>query len=322
MTEGIYLPDGTFKSKERIVSDAYRTGTVVQKTPINEPFNFEKWQEVATNRKEERMEQEALPSTIEIEIPTDVPIAIAFLGDTHIGGAYHDYELLGHHVNFIREHPLVYTGMMGDLIDGFFFNPAQHGQIENIKEQTAHARSMLDALNGKMLWALAGDHDTWSERDGAGFYNDFRSRYQCHLLNGATIVKLKIGEVTYDIVTSHRFAGHSMYNNLHPQMRESHFGIRSADLYVAAHTHRKGIAQKYAQDIDGGKLQTYVSTGPYKYSDDYAQKLGYPQQREKELGAVFVTLDPHKKEVVPFWSASGVATSLTPALDESTTKDT
>lgn len=313
--DGIYMPDGSFRSREQIISDAYISGEVVQKTPLNEAFNFERWQQIAQRRRDERLEFEGYPSEVEIEIPTQTPICIAFMGDNHIGGLYHDYEMMGLHTNLVAEHPLMYAALQGDLIDGFFFNPAQDGQVESFKEQEAHAIAMLERMNGSLLYATVGDHDAWAERVGAGFYSSFVRKYGIHLLRGSSIVRLKIGEVDYTIVTAHQLPGHSMYTNTHPEKREARFGMQGADLYVAGHTHRKGVDTHHQKDIDGGRRQLFVSVGPYKYADDYAMKKGYSQQNEHERGAVWVEFNPYRREMTPYWSSQEAVDHMGKYLD-------
>lgn len=301
--DGIYLLDGSFRSRDKIVSDAYERGEVVQHTPLNEPFDYDRFHEIAVRRRDEKLEYEGYPREIDLEIPTDVPIVVGLLGDTHLGGRYLDYELLRHHVTLLHEHPLFYSALMGDLREGFFFNPAQNEQILDFDEQFGMTMAMVERIKRGLLFSLKGQHDVWEGKMGTDIYRNIRDQFGRHVLQGTSIVRLKVGDILYTLVVSHNFPGFSMYNKVHGPARTSRFHMQSGDAYIQGDSHQKGIAQQFSNDVNGGLLQTFITTGPYKYGDEYARKLGHPQQRERELGAAWIRLDPHEKQITPYWSS-------------------
>ncbi|RLF63664.1 MAG: hypothetical protein DRN30_06290, partial [Thermoplasmata archaeon] len=90
---------------------------------------------------------------------------------------------------------------------------------------------------------------------------------------------------------------------------------RNGKVVITQNTHQKAIAQQVARQANGEDLmQTYVSSGPYKYSSKYAQKQGFGQQREKSLGAVWLVLHPYRKEVEAFWSLKSAEERIKPYL--------
>ena len=314
MADGIYLPDGSFRSREKIISDTYERGEVINHTPLNVPFDFARHPEIAIRRRDEKLEMEGYPCEIDLEIPTDVPIVIGFFGDTHTGGRYSDYELMGRHVNLLGDHPLFYTALMGDLREGFFFNPAQNEQILDFDEQFAHTMAMIRRVQERLLFSLKGQHDVWEGKMGTDIYRNIRDQFGKHVLQGTSVVRVKVGDIVYTLVVSHNFPGFSMYNKVHGSSRTSRFHMQGGDAYIQGDSHQKGVAQQFSNDVEGGRQQLFITTGPYKYSDEYARKKGYAQQREQELGAVWVRFDPHRKQMTPYWSSEEAVDSVSKYL--------
>lgn len=299
---GIYRADKWgreegFKSASEIKYDALQKGIPIQETPLPQQRDFEWWQQEMIQRRDTRMEFEGRPRHIEVAIPTEIPIAVAMMGDQHLGGMYHDYELLGQHVELISEHPLIYVALGGDIVNGMFWNPGQDQELDSFWEQVAHARAMMDKMGpDKILWALEGDHDMWAGKNGITMYHDFLQRYRSHLLRGPSRVELLVGDQNYRIVTAHQFPGHSIYNKSHPAVRAGR-ELQGADVYVGYHTHDKGHSNQPVREFDGVKNQYFIMPGPYKYSDEYALKKGYAQQERDQLGAYWVIFHPHQKRI-------------------------
>lgn len=314
-SEGLIVNSkGDFKSKDQIIYDN------LEKTPPQfgnkrEEISFEEMLDEAIRRRDSKMKVEGMPDSVEVEVQSDTPIVIGLFGDPHLEGMYVDYELIREHVNEISRNPKFYSIIGGDLVEGAAFNPAQDNKLGSFEEESTFALKMLDKMNGSILSMWSGDHDEWGENGGTTIYQTIRNRYNAPVLRGSGTIRLKLGNMTYLIVAAHRLPGNSMYNNTHPENRESKFQTQGADIYVGWHTHRKGISQQVVKLADGSDLlQTFVSSGPYQYSTKYAQKLGFGKQREKELGAVWLVLHPFRKEVEAFWSMESAKERIEPYL--------
>jgi len=315
--EGIYTDSkGTFRSKDQIIYDSFEKKPVKYAEKPYEEVTFEEMIDTAISRRDSKLKFEGLPDSIEVEIDSTTPIVVGAFGDPHVMAMYCDYELLREHTNVIASNPKFYSIIGGDLVDGAAFNPAQDSKIGSFSEESLFARKMLDKIGGDSIIAmLEGDHDMWAERGGPTAYQDFKERYNTPILRGSSTITLKVGEVSYIIVASHKLPGSSIYNKTHPENRESKFGQQGADIYMGWHTHQKAIAQQVARQANGEDLiQTYISAGPYKYSSKYAQKQGFGQQREKSLGAVWLVLHPYRKEVEAFWSLKSAEERIKPYL--------
>lgn len=296
--KGLYTSpkEDSFKSDKRIKYEHIDEPVLIHHIENRQP-TFDEWTEEFIRRRNLREEFESLPEEIDIEIETKDPIIIGPIGDIHGGGKEVDYELLRKDVRFIAAHPSAYTILGGDLIDGFFFNPAQDQQIGSYNEQRMFIRSILEELQGKILCFVEGDHDMWSQKMGPTIYEQIRDTYGIPILRGASRINLRLPEVTYQMVLAHQLPGHSMYNDVHPEMREARFGTQGADIYLGFHTHKKAFHKQMVDMYEGAKEQLYVSSGSYKYSDEYSKKKGWSKQRPEKRGAVFIVLHPFTKRM-------------------------
>lgn len=315
--DGIYYPDGTFKTASQLRLEALQAGKPIYHTPFPEQRDFQYWQEEMIRRRDARIEYEGHQGEIEIEIPTDKPICIAQVGDQHIADLYHAYEMMGYDATVIREHPLMYAAIGGDLFSGFMWNPPQDKKLASFWEEREHARQYVNHIGAdKVLWAIPGDHDgpEWEGKYGGNFYTEFQYRYQAYLIRGVTKIRLRIGEQDYTMVTAHRLPGFSMYSEVHPLDRARRFGIVFADTYGCFHTHQKGIKQSVQHSFDGAKRQLLWVPGPYKYNDDYAEKHGLGRLDHKQLGPVWLVFYPDRHLVQGYWSADEAISTLAPYL--------
>jgi len=308
--QGLIYPDGSFKSDKQLKYENLEDPVLIRHKTEGKPPTFTEWTEEFARRRDLREEFEGLPDEISLEIETKDPIIIACLGDLHSGGKELDYELLQHDVEFIASHPNAYAILGGDLIDGFFFNPAQDQQIASWNEQRMFVRSILEELRGKILFFVEGDHDMWAGKMGGTIYDQIREEFNAEVVRGSTRVGLHLPDVDYKMVVAHQLPGHSMYNDNHPEMREANFGTQGADIYLGFHTHRKSFHKQMVDTFEECKEQLFVSSGPYKYSDDYAKKKGFSLQRKARRGAVFMVMHPFKKRLDAYNTAEDAATEF------------
>lgn len=306
---------GTFKSREQIIYDNMEKVPPQFEGKRTAEITFDSMIDEAIRRRDARLEIEDVQDVVEIKIETTTPVVIPLFGDPHLEGMFVDYELIRSHIKEIKRNPKMYPIFGGDLIEGAAFNPAQDNKLGSFDEESLFAIKLLDELEHSTIAYWMGDHDKWAESSGPTIYSAMRERYNAPVLRGSSTLKLKVGKTEYTIVGAHRLPGNSMYNNTHPENRESKFGQQGADVYVGWHTHRKGISQQAIKQADGSNLlQTFVSSGPYQYSSKYAQKLGFGKQRDKELGAVWLVLHPYRKEVEAFWSMESAKERIEPYL--------
>lgn len=298
---GLIYPDGSFLDKDELMRKAALANDEVQfLTPIDlGGKDFDYWIDRFIDRQVTYQETEDSPTNhVEIRLPRES--CIAFIGDTHLGSPNTNYKRLKKEIYKIVETPDTYVMLMGDLIDAFFWNPAQMEQIEQVPEQIKIMRSVVDFLSDhkKLLVGWSGDHDGWAKRMGTNVQTGFSQRTGAYYLQGMGFVSLYIGEQEYKITGAHRLPGHSMYNKVHGQLRAEKFGgARNSDLIISGHTHKKGIAIDGIAEFGGKTRQvTYMSIGPYKSEDDYSKKMGWAKQTADQMfgtAAIFSKEEHH-----------------------------
>ena len=264
--------------------------------PLNK--NFEYWSDRFRRRQEEYNETVTRKDHVTISFKDDV--ILNFIGDTHVGHPSTRYDRLEQEMHAIVGTPESYVILAGDLVDGFFFNPAQMEQMEQSPEQYAYIDSMMKFLadEKRLLIGMGGDHDGWPKKMGIDPYYKFSNDLNAHYMHGVGHITTNVGEQTYKLTGAHQLPGFSMYNNLHPQMRASK-EVQGADLYFSAHTHRKGHSTQPMKEF-GGEARTihYISLGPYKATDEYARKKGFAAQTEEEMFGCAVTLKADRRLIV------------------------
>lgn len=299
---GLYYSDGSFKDDRQIKKDLALKGEFpVFETPL--PMNKDflgYWSPRFKQRQSEYKESETRRELVEISFPeTSI---INFIGDTHVGAPETYYERLETEIQTILGTPNSYVILVGDLVDGFFFNPAQMEQIEQTPEQYSYIDSLLKFLsaNKRLLVGFGGDHDLWPMKMGSDPYAKFAQDLGAYYMQGVGHIKAKVGEFEYKLTGAHRLPGFSMYNNTHPLMRASK-EIQGADVYFSAHTHVKGYSQQAIKDFGGDAHKVhYISIGPYKSDDDYSRKRGWAQLSPQEMFGSAVKIHKDTKQIEYF----------------------
>lgn len=280
-------------------------GSIVNHTPLPKETTLDFWLEEMDRRATIINELDPLPRKIEVGIPIDGKSIVCAFADTHLGNPNVNIDLFKRDLEVIKNHPLVRAIFLGDMIDGYIFGSEQNKTSAGLNEQYEIMELIMEETQGKLLAAVKGDHDLWTEDKGKGMspYRRFSQKYGIHVLRGMSEVDVIVGEneqEKYSFVVAHRMPGFSMYNKTHSANRASKFGVQGAQIYVRAHEHEKAYSQQMVQTINGDFMQHYVGVGPYKVTDDYAKKIGYATLREQSLGAYWIVLDSKKNAVNVF----------------------
>jgi len=302
---GLYYPDGTFRSRDEIVSNVPTGDNLIFVTPLaTDSRSFGDWATIFQRRQNERKAARGIPEHIEIAIQTQYPILYVPLGDVHAGGEDVAYDLFANDLRKIAETPGVFTTTLGDITDSYFWGKdAQDEQIGAYVEQNHFLQAGLRTLadNKKLLAGWGGDHDMWAGQSGETVYTNFGKDYGAHFLHGVSYITLGVGNEKYKISGAHRHNGFSIYNKAHPALRLYRDSAEGSDIIVTAHTHDKAILPQPVKRFGGEANMVYfVSIGAYKRSDGYSRKKGFHRKGDDELGPVSFLLYPDEKRIVPF----------------------
>lgn len=295
---GLYYPDNSFKTRQEIRRDLALKGEIpIFETPLPVERNLEYWSSRFSRRQKEWLETSPIKEN-HVTISFKDDILLNLIGDIHLGNPWTDHERLNQEIEVIRNTPNSFLLFGGDLVDGFFFNPAQYEQVEQADEQYSYVRTLVKTLGKerKLLVAFSGDHDAWPRKMGIDPWAEFSKEAGIYYMQGVGHITLKIGDVEYYITAAHQLPGSSIYTNAHPGVRASK-EIQGADIYVNFHTHRKGlVAQPVKMFGDKSRWIHAISAGPYKSTDEYLRKRGYGRQVTDELYGSAIILPTDKKK--------------------------
>lgn len=315
--EGIYLPDGTFRSRDEVLADlATRDTKFTFKDPPKLPEDrFDWWHDRVTIAQEARQEALGIPEHVEVDMQSNAPIILALIGDVHAGSQDVAYDMFYHDVQVIKEHPQAYTLLFGDLTDCYFFTPAVHEHLINLQEQMAYMRAACDEMNGKILAAWPGNHELWASRMGPTMYYGWVERYNTHYLEGVSYVTLNLNGRAYKIVGSHAHRGYSVYNDSHASRRQVLDDAETADASVTAHKHIKANAMQYTK-MHGGEARPvhYISLGSYCPSTTYSRVRGWHNKAEEQMGGTYMVLHHDRKHIEVFQTIDEAAERVAPYL--------
>lgn len=295
---GIIMPDGSFISKKSVENKSLKEGKATFITDMPLTRGFEYWGKRFEERQAQYQEADIRRDKVEIQF-NEEPI-INFMGDLHIGSPSTDYKRINAEIEIICNTPNSYLMVMGDTVDGFFFNPAQFEQMEQVPEQYKYINSIFEKVGKekKLLIGWGGDHcKTWGSKSGLDPYDEFSKKFGAFYMHGVGYVTLKVGETVYNLVGAHRLPGSSIYNNTHPERRLSN-DIQGADIYLGCHTHKKGYQEQEVKQFGGdSKLVSFISLGPYKSTDDYSRKLGFASQTDNGMYGCCIKLYKDHRQV-------------------------
>lgn len=300
--EGLIIDgQGKFKSQQQIrvehIEDYPSSLKHLSPLPVKRTFG-DNVAELLSRQKTSQEFDTRSPNFVKVRLPHNS--MVSFIGDAHIGAADTDYNRLLKEVEAIANTPNGYVVTVGDLTDGFFWGgQTQSEEIMSLDEQHQVVRSLYDKLKGRVIAGVSGEHDSkWAARNGPDPYGDFAEQTGGHYIRGTAEIEVEVEDQSYNLLVAHKMPGHSMYNKNHPTFRAARFGIQGADILVSAHRHQKQVSQEAIREFgDKSRPVTHIALGPYKKSDEYSERNGYPTQTDNELGGVSVRLNGKKKEV-------------------------
>jgi hypothetical protein len=107
-----------------------------------------------------------------------------------------------------------------------------------------------------------------------------------------------VNDQEYKITGAHRLPGFSIRDTTWASKRASQ-EIQGADVYFNAHTHTKGHSEQTINEFGGvARKVHHISLGPYKPTDEFARKLGFPQQGAESMYGCSVLLKADSKEII------------------------
>lgn len=247
----------------------------------------------------ERQQEFGQPQN-EVTLSFLVPSIINLISDWHIGHPTTNYKRIEDEVNSISGTPNSYVILAGDEIDNMGWNPGQYQEMEQTPEQIGFLRAILRHLAGaqKLLHHIAGDHEAWTTKAGVNLQAELPPM-GVSVSQGPTYFHVDIKNQHYEIGGCHQLPGHSIYNTTHPQARSLRFGsFHGVDVVFSGHNHKKGVATSFTHELGKPKEVHMIALGPYKSSDSWLAKKGFPPQQSDEMFGTAIYLDGKTHDIV------------------------
>lgn len=229
-----------------------------------------------------RVDEVEMSSSRVVNIKTDRPVGIVFLGDIHIGSASTDYPRLEYLLNvFSRKDIDVYTASIGDVLDSMIWRNVmveRHKTPIDVPEEIFAATYWLEQVvkAGRLVGVVAGNHDLISWRMTGFSHLDtvmlqLSKKIPYHPFE--MLLTVNVGDVPYRILLRHKVKGGSELNPAHGVSKHHMFDYFDSDIIVAGHTHRSGVQERMLK----GKTRWGIQVGAFKRSeyDDYAIEQGF-----------------------------------------------
>ena len=232
----------------------------------------------------QRLKREEAQKWFRVKVKKNEPIAIAWVGDPHLGSNGCNVPLLRRDVGLLAGTSNTYAVNMGDTADNWGGRLLRLYAENDVSKQTERklAQWFLQESGVNWLLWLLGNHDSMD--DGFSTYlktiggkalpmMDWRAQFIVEFPNGAE----------FRVDAAHNHKGHSMWNNLHGQERAAHME-EPADLYIAGHHHNWAIKE---EEMPDGRKVTLARARGYKWIDSHASRF---QFHTHQLGATLLSV--------------------------------
>ena len=210
-----------------------------------------------------------------IKIRTDLPIAIAHIGDTHLGSIYTDTDEVLRKFKEVKETPNMYCILMSNMIDNAIPSQYPSNMLVNgipPDKQVMMMRSICEDLNksGKVLAAITSPcHEGWTYKHTGQDINaliyGFRGRKFPVLQNGGRL-HLQVGKQTYMGALYHQVGPfESNFNETHALRQLNRLQQKmEPDWLAGAHRHVAAAQVVYEGNGEQRKPVAYLRTGTEK----------------------------------------------------------
>lgn len=241
--------------------------------------------DILHKRFQKRKKHKESKKWIQIDMQSNEPFALVWLGDPHIDDNYCDWDVLKDHLSVINSHDRIFGCSLGDFQNNWVGRLSRlYGEQENSKKT---ALKLVEWLidNMKPMILIAGNHDMWS---GAGDPLKWMAGHRAIMEDWEARIQLNFPNKTnIKIHAAHDMPGHSQWNALHAQTKMAKFKS-NADLYISGHRHNWALAQM--EEVEQKKIMWLARARGFKYYDTYAFVKGFEQQNFGQ--SIIQVIDP------------------------------
>lgn len=210
---------------------------------------------------------------------TESPIALAFIGDLHLGSSGTDYERAFGEAEIIAETPQMYAILCGDLLDNFIapkLMAARMNSAIGIQDEWVLVRRYLKIIAPKLLASVEGNHERFTFLLAhIDYFKDVLQSIKPTALYDTddTLIDIQVGEAHFPTRIRHRWRYRSIYNLTHG-IEQAHRHDGNFLIGVGAHSHASGVIRGFNARGENGVA---ILCGSYKVHDPYAKQAGFPK---------------------------------------------
>lgn len=243
-----------------------------------------------------------------VKIETELPIALMFTSDWHLGDQTADHVTWRKDVEFLLETPRLYMVDLGDDRQNarqFRVLASVLEQVLSPKQQALMIRNLIDELTkgDKLLAKIGGNHDEeWDLKIfGEAMQRYLTEKMKAPRFHNRGLVKLMVGKQLYTLLLFHKSRFKSFLRKTHGSMREYQLSY-PADIVAGGHDHEPGMEHHHHYRLAAeakmgfGGETILIKTGTYQDSDygwGYYHDGGFPTNYT-------VVLYPDHKKMIAF----------------------
>jgi hypothetical protein len=267
-----------------------RGGTVAFPMQIDDDLPIEDIIQINRKRFEKRAAAAEARRGQAIEISTNDPVVIAFVGDPHLDDDGCDWPQLLADIELLKQ-PHVYAISIGDTTNNWTGKLMRLYANQETSRKTARKMIKWFLVESGVNWLvwIMGNHDEWeSGADIIRLMNvnsivmdDWSARFTIAFRNGVEV----------PMWCAHDFPGSSQWNRMHGLMKAAMMRGGAA-VYACGHRHVAGLHWEPLED-QGASYWALRCKG-YKALDSHATRLGYGKTDDGHTTAVVI--DPREED--------------------------
>jgi len=214
------------------------------------------------------------PTEISLKIDTQLPIAITFTADWHLGMFGCDYDSFQADMELIETELGLQAYIGGDAYQNIIEAGkvgSSHNQVP-ISVQKGLYVLTLKKLKEKILCIGTGNHNYWTAlAEGEDWDKELANRLKLVYTKHGGIVNLKVGNMLYPILRLHKGRFGSSFNLTHSPKQNQRLNFPITRVVVVEHQHIAAIEQYRYNESEC----VAIRTGTYGVYDDFAQQHGF-----------------------------------------------
>jgi len=215
-----------------------------------------------------------VPTEITISIDTELPIALTYTADWHLGMFGVDYDSFADDMNFLASEPGFQCEIGGDCYQNII-QPSKMGSGHNqtpISVQKGLYVLTLKKLKEIIKVVRTGNHNYWTElAEGEDWDGELARRLKLVYMKHFAKIYWKIGDMIYPELALHKGRFNSAFNLTHVCKQYQRLYFPEARIIVVEHQHISAVEQYRYNDNEC----VAIRPGTYGIYDDYAQQNGY-----------------------------------------------